>query len=88
MKSKLKIIFPIILTLVGLIIGIMIAYGGVFVAEPFLEARFGLAIPVGMPGLSELRYLLIIFIAGVLSGVLPAYSAYRRSLSDGLSVRI
>jgi putative ABC transport system permease protein len=78
----------IILTLVGLIIGIMIAYGGVFVAEPFLEARFGLAIPVGMPGLSELRYLLIIFIAGVLSGVLPAYSAYRRSLSDGLSVRI
>jgi putative ABC transport system permease protein len=77
-----------ILTVAGLIMGIIIAYGGVFVAQPFLEARLGLSIPVVIPGLVELKYLLVIFVAGVLSGMLPAYSAYRRSLSDGLSVRI
>jgi putative ABC transport system permease protein len=77
-----------ILTVAGLIMGIIIAYGGVFVAQPFLEARLGLSIPVVIPGLVELKYLLVVFVAGVLSGMLPAYSAYRRSLSDGLSVRI
>ena len=78
----------VILTLVGVLLGVGISYLGVISAQPLVETRFGISLPLNPPGFNEVKYLLAVIAAGVCAGILPAYAAYKRSLSDGLSVRL
>lgn len=76
------------LTLIGIVVGICFAYFGLAAADPWIESRFGLSIPIKMPSLSQLKLIGVLLLCGAFSGVFPAFSAYRKSLSDGLSVRV
>lgn len=78
----------VILTLVGVSLGIGLSYFGVILAQPLVESRFGISLPLNPPSFNEVKYLLAVMGAGVCAGILPAYAAYKRSLSDGLSVRL
>ena len=72
----------------GLVLGVALFYLLLFAGQPFIEDRFGLSISITMPSSRELSMLAGVFVGGVLMGLLPAYRAYRYSLSDGLSMRI
>lgn len=78
----------LVLTLVGVLAGLALLYGLLAVAQPVLTARFGLYLPIGLPGATELALLGAVVLAGLSVGLLPAYRAYRLSLSDGLSIRV
>jgi putative ABC transport system permease protein len=78
----------LVLTLVGVLAGLALLYGLLAVAQPLLGARFGLYLPIGFPGTTELVLLGAVILAGLAVGLLPAYRAYRLSLSDGLSIRV
>ena len=66
----------------------LLLYGLLALAQPLIEARYGLLIGIGWPGAWDWMLLGIVVAAGILAGVLPSLRACRRSLADGLMVRI
>jgi len=76
------------LTFFGLLVGLCINYGLLAFARPLLENAFGLVLPIRPPSILEWAYLAVVWSGGVLMGLVPALSAYRHALSDGLSIRV
>lgn len=76
------------LTAGGMVLGMMLLYGMIAAVRPWLETQWGLHIGLGLLSARELGLLGLVFGAGLFSGMLPAWLAYRRSLADGLTVRL
>ena len=76
-----------LLTLLGCAVGVALLYLGVSAAQPFIETRFGLHVPVDLPSLRERTILGAVIGAGTVAGVLPAFLAYRNSVADGMTIR-
>lgn len=77
-----------ILSLVGSLGGLIFLYLSLAVAQPWIENKFGLFIPLSAPGVYDFIILGVIFVAGLLMGCLPAWVAYRKSLADGLTMHL
>jgi putative ABC transport system permease protein len=77
-----------VLAAVGAVIGTAVLYLALLVAQPIIQSAYGFTLPVGW--LSEWEGSLLGFVvaAGCLSGIFPALLAYRRSLSDGMAMRV
>ena len=73
------------LSLMGGILGFILQYVILFTIGPFIEAEFGLQIPVSSPSGLELIVVGIFIVLGTLSGLIPALKAYKSSLYNGLS---
>jgi len=76
-----------ILSLLGAVIGIALLYLVILLGRPLAEERFGLFIPLTIPGTREMLLLLAIVFAGVIVGLIPAIRAYRYSLADGMTIK-
>jgi putative ABC transport system permease protein len=72
----------------GLAFGIMLLYGGLFVARSFIQTHLGLWMEIGLPSPHEWLLLAIVLLAGVVAGLWPALRAYRYSLIDGMTVHM
>jgi putative ABC transport system permease protein len=72
----------------GAVIGIVIVHGLFALVAPVLQARYGVAFGGGGPGLLDLYVLGAVTLASLAIGAVPALAAMRRSLADGLSVRM
>jgi putative ABC transport system permease protein len=77
-----------LLTLLGTLLGIGLLYSLVLLLQPVVEQQFGLHIPIGAPTGIEYTYVAGVFFAGVVIGFIPAWKAYRNTLTDGLCVRV
>jgi putative ABC transport system permease protein len=72
----------------GVAAGVAVCYGLIFAAKPLLEKRFGIFLdPGGLTGYDS-TILGAIIGAALLMGALPAWRAYRNTLSDGLTIRV
>jgi len=78
----------LLLSLVGVAIGLLILYGGLFLTQPYIESHYGLYLPITTPSLREWFMLGLIGTSGLIIGLIPGYRAYRYSLADGMSIRI
>ncbi|MEP6836045.1 MAG: FtsX-like permease family protein, partial [Gemmatimonas sp.] len=76
-----------LLAFLGCVIGVGLVYLGLVLGQGPIEQRFGLHLSIGAMKAAEYNYLAIILGAGILVGFVPAWKAYRTSLSDGLSPR-
>ena len=76
-----------LLTLAGCVIGVSLLSVVSVLARDTLLLEAGLSIDIA-PSLQELALLAAIFAMGVLAGCIPGWIAYRRSLADGLQVRL
>jgi putative ABC transport system permease protein len=76
------------LTLVGIALGVLALYAGLIAMQSWLAARFGLHLAVGWPSAYETGLVLLVAVAGVLIGLVPAYRIYRYSLADGMTIRV
>lgn len=74
-----------LLATAGIGLGLLAAAGLANRLAPWIEREFGLTL--GAVTLDP-RLLAAILIAGLLTGLLPAWRAYRNTLSDGLTVRL
>lgn len=72
----------------GTALGFTILYGLLFAIQPVLQTSLGLHIAVALPGTFELVLALVIISCATVLGGIPAWRAYRNSLSDGLTVRL
>ncbi len=84
----LLIVESTLLTLVGIIVGIILLYSGLLLAQPLIERSYGLHIPITWPNVREFGMLSILVAAGLVVGFIPAFRAYRNSLVDGMSAKI
>ncbi len=85
--SALLLLEALLLTAVGLLLGLALLHGGLALLAPTIERASGIAIELAWPSLAELKLLGLVLGAGVAVGLIPAFLAYRRSLADGMMVR-
>jgi putative ABC transport system permease protein len=83
----LLLLEAVVLTLVGIALGLILLYAGLAMASGYVEAHYGLHIVFDLPGRHEWFLLGMVCAGGALAGCLPAWLAYRRALADGLSLR-
>jgi putative ABC transport system permease protein len=76
-----------LLTLAGVILGVVLLYAGLAVLQPYIDRAYGLHIDITAPTRREWLTLAAIVAAGFAAGLLPALRAYRLSLADGMTVR-
>jgi putative ABC transport system permease protein len=72
----------------GAVVGILVIHAVFSGIAPALQARYGVAFGSAGPGLMELQVLGAVTLAALLIGAVPAFTAMRRSLADGLSIRL
>lgn len=71
----------------GAILGVLLLYCGLTVAQPMIDNAFGLWLPIEALSLRELWVLFGVVVAGAIVSLVPAVRAYRLSLADGMMVR-
>jgi len=76
------------LAVLGVAGGVCLTYVLLFAGRSMLASRFGIYVPVMLPSLQEGGILTLIVLAALAIGLLPAAQAYRRTLSDGLQIRV
>jgi putative ABC transport system permease protein len=77
-----------LLSLAGVLVGVLLVYALSFIAQPIIEQHFGLFMPIQALTLTGYLYLFAVIAAGLLIGFVPALKAYRTSLADGLTMRL
>jgi putative ABC transport system permease protein len=70
------------------IAGVALLYIGIAAAQGYVQANYGLYLPLAWPSEYEWTLLGGILAAALLMGSVPAWRAYRQSLADGLSIRL
>lgn len=76
-----------LVTVSGIVLGIVALIGAVLAFGPWLQSSFGLALNLSEPTSLQLVLLGGLLLAGWLASLIPGWRAYRVSLSDGLSPR-
>lgn len=77
-----------LIMLAGILAGVALALAAIGVLGPWLLTSFGLAVGVSLPAVWQWAVLGGIFLIGLLAALIPAGLAYRRSLADGMQVRV
>ena len=72
---------------IGVLIGFFSLYGILFLIQPYIENFTGLYLQITTPEWSEIILMISIVGTAFLAGIVPAFRAYRTSLSDGLMLR-
>ena len=71
----------------GAILGLVLLYAGLAIAQPFVDRAYGLWLPLEPPTLREVWVFAAVVVASAIVSVLPALRAYRLSLADGMTVQ-
>ncbi|TCV94679.1 putative ABC transport system permease protein [Luteibacter rhizovicinus] len=83
----LLVVESVVLTTAGAILGYLLLYAVLVLSHQYVLAHFGLSLDVA-PALSEWGLLGAVMCLGLVAGCIPGWIAYRRSLVDGLQVRL
>ena len=77
-----------LVTMVGIFLGIALLYGLLLTVQPLIAAHLGFFMPMRGMTAYELSLLAVVFMSGVITGLVPGIKIYRHSLADGMTVRI
>ena len=77
-----------LLTFAGIVTGLVGLYSMLALLQPIIQQSYG--IHLTLTALSPYEWMLLGFVqcAGIVIGFIPAFRAYRQSLSDGMTIRI
>ncbi|MDR1685519.1 MAG: ABC transporter permease [Desulfovibrio sp.] len=78
----------LLLLTVGTACGVAVLGGLIAALGPILAEKYGFFLRLSPPETGEWLVLGGIFLAGFLAGLIPAFRAYRMSLSDGLTISV
>ncbi|KGY11152.1 peptide ABC transporter permease [Vibrio tubiashii] len=85
---SLLILEASVLTFIGLLAGTMGLYIMLSVAAPIIQQSYGINLQVNALSYYEWLLLAAVQLAGTIIGFIPAFRAYRQSLSDGMTIRV
>ncbi|MEM7240013.1 MAG: ABC transporter permease [Pseudomonadota bacterium] len=77
----------VLMALFAVLLGIAFLYAGLWVAQPYVDAAFGLYLPIEPLSSREGGVAIGVVAAAAATSLFPALRAYRLSLSDGMTVR-
>jgi putative ABC transport system permease protein len=77
-----------LLTLLGCLLGLLLVYAGLWLLQPLVEQWLGLQLGLAPPTAWQWTLLAMVQGAGILTGLIPGWRAYRYSLADGMCIRI
>ena len=83
----LLVLEAVLTTIVGALLGLALLYIGLIIAQPIVDASYGLWLPIEAPSGRELLVLAAIVGASAIVSMIPALRAYRLSLADGMMVK-
>ncbi|MEM6637515.1 MAG: ABC transporter permease [Pseudomonadota bacterium] len=85
---SLLLIEAVLMAFTGAILGLCLLYAGLFLLQPWLDAAYGLFIPI--TGLTRTEFLVLGAVVGAsaLVSLIPAVRAYRLSLADGMMIKM
>ena len=72
----------------GVLVGVLLTYLLLLPGRTVLARQFGIDVPITLPSAYDLAILAGVVLAALAIGLLPAVRAYRRTLSDGLQIRV
>jgi len=76
-----------VMAAIGALLGLVLLYIGLFIAQPIFDSAFGLWLPINAPTIREIWVAIGVICAGAIVGLLPALRAYRMSVADGMMVK-
>jgi putative ABC transport system permease protein len=76
-----------VMAAIGAALGVLLLYLGLAIAQPLVDAAFGLWLPIEPPTLREVWVILAVIAAGAIVSLVPALRAYRMSVADGMMVK-
>ncbi|WP_025738652.1 ABC transporter permease [Salinivibrio socompensis] len=76
------------ITVAGIVLGVLVLYGGLALAQPYIISEFGLFLPLDWPSYYECMLMVGVLIAGLVVGLIPAWRAYQQTLSDGMTMKV
>lgn len=77
-----------LLGFIGALLGVVLIHVLLAIAGPVLASQYGISMIGTGPGLLDLQTIAAVTGAAFLIGAVPAWLAFRRSLADGLSVKL
>lgn len=77
-----------LVTLTGVLTGMVVLYCLLIAVQPVLATRFGLFFELGGITAYELVMGSVVCVVGIIIGIIPGYRIYRYSLADGMTVRL
>ena len=77
-----------VLAVLGCLLGAGLVYVGLFAARPWVMAEYGFYLSTWLPSFSDAVLLAVVAMLALLFSLIPGAIAYRRSLQDGLTVRV
>jgi putative ABC transport system permease protein len=83
----LLVLEAVLMAAIGAALGLALLYAALALARPWVDAAFGLWLPIDPPSAREAWTLAAVVGAAALASLLPALRAYRLSLADGMMVR-
>ncbi len=86
--ARLLVFESTLLTLVGVICGLVLELSTFSLLKGWLESEFGLYLVGDALTATDLLYLGVTLVAGILIGLIPAMKASSNALKDGLSVKL
>ena len=78
----------LLFTVLGCILGVILLYTFLLLVRPYIASQFGLFIAITPLGRYDLNLLALVVVTGFVTGLVPAFLAYRNSLADGMTVRV
>ncbi len=85
--SALLLLETLLLTVLGLLLGLALLWGGIHLLQQPLLEQFGLHVGLTWPSTQQNRLVAIILGMGLCSGLIPAILAYRMALVNSLGQR-
>ena len=76
------------IVLAGCLVGVSVLYLLLFLTRPFLIQTYGINIAITLPDIQQWILFATVLLLGVLVSLIPGVIAYRRSLQDGLAIKI
>ncbi|MFV2051769.1 ABC transporter permease [Aliiroseovarius sp. YM-037] len=76
-----------VMAAIGALLGLVLLYVGLTIAQPIVDNAFGLWLPIDAPTMREVWVILAVICAGAIVSLVPALRAYRMSVADGMMVK-
>ena len=84
----LFVLETLFLMLAAIALSLILMYGMLLMLQPFLMEWIGISIAIGWLDTQQIGIIIFITLAALLVSLIPGLIAYRRSLQDGLLIRI
>ncbi|EBA06522.1 FtsX-like permease family protein, partial [Sagittula stellata] len=83
----LLVLEAVLMATLGALLGLALVYAGLALGQPWIDATYGIWLPITAPTAQEGAVLAVVIVAAALASLFPALRAYRLSLADGMTVR-